>query len=332
MKRPHLVAAVMIVLFGSTLLAGQGATQPPAKDAPAKVTEELVHARSDDAVINGGLLFVPAKPAAGAVAVIWVHGWGQNFYYPSYVKIGRALAGRGHPCVTVNTRKHDIGTAMAYRGGKRIRGGGYWGVPKDEVRDLAAWVDFAAARGFTQVILVGHSAGWAAVRAYQSQKQDPRVVGVVVASGGVRPPDDPPDADVAAQAKRLVAEGKGDDLIRLPRRSFPSFVSAATYLDFVQAPAEQLDFFGVKTANPAVTRVRCPLLAWFGTGEPEIGTPADLELIKTCIARQPTGPRRVDTVLLQGADHMYHGEEAQVAQTLAKWAASLGTGEGQDRR
>jgi hypothetical protein len=40
--------------------------------------------------------------------------------------------------------------------------------------------------------------------------------------------------------------------------------------------------------------------------------------------------------MLQNADHMYHGEEAQVAQTIAKWAETLvpreaGKGDAQDK-
>jgi pimeloyl-ACP methyl ester carboxylesterase len=222
---------------------------------------------------------------------------------------------------------HDIGTVAGYRDGKRLRGGGYWGVPSEAVRDIAAWIDFAGDRGFDQVILVGHSAGWAVVRAYQGEKQDRRVVGVVLASGGVRaytPPTDPNQRAEAsrqhAEATRLLADGRGDDLLRIPNRPFPAFISAATFLDDANTPAEIGDFFGEKTPNPAVTRLRCPLLAFFGTREPDVGTEADLELLKSCIQRQPSGPRSVDTVMIRGADHMYSGEEEQVARTIATWA------------
>jgi hypothetical protein len=48
---------------------------------------------------------------------------------------------------------HELGNVEAWRGDKRTRGG-YWGVTSDEVRDLAAWVDFAGERGFKRVVLV----------------------------------------------------------------------------------------------------------------------------------------------------------------------------------
>jgi len=31
----------------------------------------------------------------------------------------------------------------------------------------------------------------------------------------------------------------------------------------------------------------------------------------------------VDTVMIQNADHMYDGEEVQVAETIARWVDSL---------
>jgi pimeloyl-ACP methyl ester carboxylesterase len=208
-------------------------------------------------------------------------------------------------------------------GDKRIRGGGYWGVTSDEVRDLAAWVDFADERGCKRVVLVGHSAGAEAVRWYQAQKQDARVVGVVLASGGIGA-GGPTGGDELAEATRLVAQGEGEALMRDPKRPFPSYISAATLLDMANTPPEFKDFFGVQTTttNPAVTRIRCPLLAFYGTSG-DVGGAKELELLKSCIKRQTNGPGRVDTVMIRGGDHMYTGEEAQVAETIANWADTL---------
>jgi hypothetical protein len=119
-----------------------------------------------------------------------------------------------------------------------------------------------------------------------------------------------------------MAEGRGDDLVRDPKRAFPSFTSAATFLDIANAPPEFKDFFGVQTPNPAVTRVRCPLLAFFGT-RGDVGTENDLKLLTSALLRQSSGPSRVETLLIKNADHMYTGEEVQFAETIAKWADTL---------
>jgi hypothetical protein len=119
-----------------------------------------------------------------------------------------------------------------------------------------------------------------------------------------------------------MAGGEGDALVRDPKRSFPSYISAATFLDIAHSPPESKDFFGTQTSNPGVTRIRCPLLAFFGT-RGDVGTAADLELLKSSIRRHSNGLGRVDTVMIQHADHMYAGEEAQVARTIANWADIL---------
>jgi pimeloyl-ACP methyl ester carboxylesterase len=287
-----------------------------------KFPEQLVYVRSNDDIISGGAMFAPPQDSAKPIAIIWIHGWGVNFYSPTYVVIGRALAERGYTCISANTRMHDLGNVAGHRRDKRIRGGGYWGVASEEVRDLAAWIDFAEDRGFNKVILVGHSAGWAAVRRYQAEEQDSRVVGIVLASGAVQVETRPTDPDQLAEATRLMAEGQGEALVRDPKRSFPSYISAATFLDIANTPPEFKDFFGVQTPNPAVRRIHCPLLAFFGT-RGDVGSQADLELLKSSIQRQSSGPGRVDTIMIENADHMYTGEEAQVAEAIAQWADSV---------
>jgi pimeloyl-ACP methyl ester carboxylesterase len=250
-----------------------------------------------------------------------MHGWGVNFYSPTYVNIGRRLAERGFTTVTINTRMHDIGTIEGFRFGKRVRGGGVWGVTSDEAKDVSAWMDFVERQGFSKVVLVGHSAGWATVRAYQADAQDPRVVGLVLASGQARGGSNATDPQLLTQATTLISDGRGEDLLRLPNRSFPSFVSAATYADLAKVPAEMLDFFGEHTQNPGVTRIQCPILAFFGTRESDVGTEADLAVLKSSVDRQRRHPK-VTTATIGGADHMYTGEESQVAALIATWIDS----------
>ena len=318
------IAAALVVL-AIVFLIWQRLGPRPVTVTTGKFPEELIYVRSTDDVVNGGAMFT-SKTSAKPIAVIWIHGWGTNFYSPTYAMIGRALAARGYTTISGNTRMHDLGNVAGYHAGKRIRAGGYWGVASEEVRDLAAWIDFAGSQGFKQVVLVGHSAGWSAVRRYQAERQDARVVGVVLASGAVRGDTGPPDGDQLTEARRLMAAGEADALIRDPKRSFPSYISAATFLDIANAPPDLQDFFGVQThtQHPGVTRITCPLLAFFGT-RGDVGNADELEVLKSSIKRQPRGPSRVDTVMIENADHMYTGEEAQVAQVIADWSDTVVT-------
>ena len=287
------------------------------------LAEQIVFAPSDDHVLNGGVLFTPQGPTAKPIAVVWIHGWGANFYQPQYVLIGRALARRGVMTVVANTRMHDIANVQQYRDGQRIRGGGYWGIPSEQVRDIAAWIGLLEKRGVKRMVLVGHSAGWAAVRAYQAERQDPRVAGLVLASGQVEPPAERPDQDLLKQADQFLKEGRGDDLVRIPNRSSPSFISAATFRDDVATPPEIGDFFGVRIASPAISRVSCPILAFFATRD-DVGTEADLKRLHSAAERHS---RRVQTTMIAGGDHMYSGEEEQVSRVIFEWMDKVVAGE-----
>lgn len=309
---------MLVIGVLAAALAWQTLRPRPLAVEPGKFPEVLVHASASDGVVNGGVVFMPPKDRARPVAVVWVHGWGTNFYDPAYARIGRALAERGVTTFSVNTRMHDLGTSMSRSSGTRVRGGGYWGITSDQSRDLAAWVGVADAYGFSRVVLVGHSAGWPAVAIFQATEQDARVAGVVLASGPVQPLQPPSDAALIAEARRDVADGQGDNLLRLPNRSFPSFISAATFLDQVDTPKPHLDIFGVAGTDAAIAHITCPLLAFFGTSG-DVGGEADLAVVRATGRRLSTGPRRIDTATIARGDHMYTGEEAQVAQVITEW-------------
>ena len=317
--RSLLVAGLLAAgaLAGAVAWARYG--QPPLTVRSGALPEEVVYVRSADDIVNAGMLFAPPKSQAKPIAVIWLHGWGVNFYSPTYVMIGRALAERGLTTISVNTRMHDLGTVAGRRSGKRLRGGAYWGVTSEGSLDLAAWVTFAAEQGFERVVLAGHSAGWSAVAAYQIQSQDPRVAGMVLASGAVQVQRPERDAALMTQATRLIEAGSGDDLIRLPNKSFPSYMSAATFLDLANVPPAVLDFFGLEVQTPGVASLRKPLLAFFGTRESDIGGPSDLEIVRAAVNKYAGGTIKAETIMIDRADHMYTGEEAQVAQVISEW-------------
>jgi pimeloyl-ACP methyl ester carboxylesterase len=318
-------------IAGAVLIAGAfGAgilMRPPRPEnqKPGKFPEQIVYVRSSDDVVSAGVMFSPPQTQSKRLAVIWVHGWGVNFYLPSYVGIGRALATLGYPTISVNTRMHDLGNVEKYTStGKRVRGGGYWGITSEDARDIAAWIGYAEQLGYSRVVLVGHSAGWASVGQYQVDSGDKRVAGLVFASGEVvgnlQGSHDPNSGDPIwiRQAQKLVDEGVGEDLLRIPNRPFPSFISAATELDMIHRPREYADFFGTQTSNPPVLRVSCPLLAFFGT-KGDVGGEKELLLLKSSVQRLSKGPRSVKTTMITAGNHEYVGEEAQVAQTIAQW-------------
>jgi pimeloyl-ACP methyl ester carboxylesterase len=314
------LVAISFLLGGASAIVGWQSLGPRRIVVTAGTfPEELVYVRAEDGVINGGALFRPPEDVAKPILLIWIHGWGVNFYQPTYTMIGRRLAEQNFSTLVVNTRMHDVGTVAAHRAGRRVRGGGYWGIPSEEPRDVAAWISFAEHRGFSRVVLAGHSAGWAPVVRYQAKNGDSRVAGLILASGAVQPMEPERDEELMRQATRLVADGQGEDLLRFSNRSYPSFISAATFLDQANTPREFLDVFGLDGRDAAISQVTCPVLAFFGT-RGDVGGEADLEAVRSSTRRLSTGPAQIDVAMIQRADHMYTGEEAEVARVIAEWA------------
>jgi len=309
-----------VVLLCAAFPIGRSFAAQTADRKDGEITERIVQVQTKDGVPDAGALFSPPKSVAKPLAVIWIHGATVNFYSPTYLEISRDLAARGYTVIDGNTRTHDLGNVETDRGGKRIRGGTYWGVPGEQQRDIAAWIDFAEGLGFKQVVLVGHSAGANAVREYQAQTQDPRVAGLILASGDVRPDTRVPPPEWVSNAKQDIADGKPEELVQGP------FLSAATFLDILNRPPGFKDFFGELSTDAGVARIQCPLLILLGT-DGDVGNEKDLEEIKSSIKRLPTHPTRVDTALIQGAGHMYDGHEDGVSQVIASWSDKLPSGE-----
>lgn len=280
------------------------------------VREKLVYTESEDGYLLEGAVFTPASGGRGHLPVVWMHGFTGRFYEQHAVAIGRRLAGRGHVFVTGNNRGHHLGANVAnLRGGEPLRGGGWWERFEDAPHDLSAWVGFAVQLGFPRVVLVGHSLGALKVVHYMGNRGDERVAALVSASGPVRVGQRLREAgDRVALAERMVAAGRGQEL--LPSDGSPFVTSAEAMVSRVRA---DLDVYGLDAADPPVARVRVPLLYILGSDEPNIAVEADLPMLQ----RNAGAARGVETMYVEGADHLYRGREEIVADRLGDWIAGL---------
>ena len=285
------------------------------------IPAELTHVTTEDGITHSGAVFRPTRfmREGDPVAIVWVHGGGQNFYYRSYLRIGRAVAAQGYPFLTVNTRGRDIAATVGWTTQGRLLRGSGWDLFGECVHDLAAWIGRVDSLGWPRVVLVGHSfSGWK-VAYYQAHRQDGRVAGVVLASTPIRPPnmDDGYPQEVRALAEELVAAGRGDDSLPLSRSAPVGVPRSAASL--VHLGALNLDLYGRYGGEPLLGRFCAPVLAWFGSQEPRVGGRANLEQV----ARLILGGRSIDTQVIDGATHMYDSREEAVAGALVQWVGVL---------
>jgi pimeloyl-ACP methyl ester carboxylesterase len=162
------------------------------------------------------------------------------------------------------------------------------------------------------VVLVGHSFGANKVLYYQAERQDPRVLGVVSASGDVKWKAAP---DLLALAEEMETQGKLDEV--LPQVDAPWYrMSAGTFLSRARLAQQAFDS---QTETPHVARIACPILAFYGSEEEWCGTAGDLDKLRGNAAASP----KVDIAIIEGADHVYWGMSSIVAGLLAGWVDEL---------
>ena len=281
-------------------------------------TEEIVWIKTEDGVELDGVVMRPTGTPNGT-AVVWMHGFSGHFSEPHQIRIGRYLAERGYLFVSGDNRGRYYGVNLGEWEGPLRMGGGWWELVSEAWLDIKAWLDFASTTfSPRRLVLAGHSYGAVKVTRYQGERQDPRLAGLISASGPVRPPSQRPELgkELLALAQRMVAEGRGLELLPFGSAGRPGTFSAQTVVDRAQA---LVDTYGMEGGDSPLGKVRCPLLVILGTKEPQIGAPEDLERVQ----RNARSSGRADTALIEGANHWYHGREEAVAKAIYDWLGTL---------
>jgi pimeloyl-ACP methyl ester carboxylesterase len=277
-------------------------------------SEELTYATTEDGFLLAGAVIRPAGGPARPVTIVWMHGNAAAFYDSPYILIGRELATLGYPVISGNTRGHDI-SAFAWRtsGAMPTGGGAAWERLEEAPYDVAAWVEVAAGLGSGGVVLVGHSAGAQKVVLYQAERQDSRIVGVVLASPDLHGFSPPGELEAA---QRMVAEGQGMEVLPAQpyapwyRQSAQTVVSRANVLSRL---------FTAEADASAIASLHAPLLVFFGARERVRDVDAELAAAR----HDATSAPRVHTELIEDADHFYTGCEPDAARVIARWVDGL---------
>jgi alpha-beta hydrolase superfamily lysophospholipase len=297
----------------------------PSRNAPDPgIEERIVFAETGDGLDLRGALIRPAGAAApSGPLLLWVHTRQQGFAEPEYVTIGRLMAARGWHFLTVETRGHDFGAWFRTPDGPVLQGSA-WERFSDCVLDLDAWVEAARDMGYDRLVLAGHGFGGAKVLQFQAQRQAPEVAAVVLASSGSSVRDKLPQ-HLSELAQRMVAEGRGLDLLpwSTGEDNYASTVSAEYY---VSRSIMRKELYGTPALPPAIARVRCPVIAWFGRQEdrPNRRVAEFLDWLSANAVQAPV----VDAQLIDGLHFFYKGREKAVVEHLAASLRRVGLAPG----
>ena len=260
---------------------------------------ELIALQTTDGLIHHGALYGPEQRRRKDLAVVLVHGMTGSFIGEIERALPPMLARAGYVCLVANNRGHGFfGTAT-----ERFTGC---------LPDIESAMDFVAGRGFKRVALVGHSRGGIKVAYYMAQRNDPRVTALGLLSPADSVRTIVRQAGPALAGKRwlsrvraLVAEGRGDTILTCSE--WPYMLSAASLLDSYNAQGDDI--------SQNLKSIRVPVFA--ACGEKEFDW-------CTVVARLRADPPPGYTVrVIPGADHVYTGEEAELASRLIAWLDTI---------
>ena len=198
------------------------------------------------------------------------------------------------------------------------QGAGYE-VFEESVHDIDAGISFLIDKGFSKIILIGHSTGANKVCYYTGLQKDNRVVGVVLAS----PLSDRLDTALDKEKhkenmefmQRLVDQGKGDTLV-MGRFFLP--LTPKRFLS-IFTPHSNEDTFDYGDEEPKLTRfssIQVPLLITIGENDEYLDrSPEDLQKIYDA----HTKTHHYKSVIIEDANHGYEGKEKEFAKAVWNW-------------
>lgn len=279
---------------------------------------------TDDKLILQGLLHEPEKPTKNLI--LHIHGMSGNFYENRFLDaMASTFTDNNWAFLAPNTRGHDFIADLPVAGSKEKfrRIGNIFEKFEECVLDIKCWLDYAEKKGFTNIVLQGHSLGCAKVVFYLYKTGDKRIKKLVLAS----------QADMVAfglkgwanyeemmtLAHKLVKEGKGKEILPEVFEKW-SYLSAATMIDFHTKgnPIDVFNTYDKNTPSKALESIRIPTLAFMGTDHDSYTTKTPQESLKIVKAKAKNCPK-FDTFIVEGAPHSYFSHEQEVAELIINW-------------
>ena len=266
---------------------------------------ELISIPTETLPLDGALHW-PDGPVTGAVLLF--HGNTMNFYVGAPRFLPPALTAMGYACLAFNRRGHDI---LSIRNSRAAEGAAFQ-LTREGIEDNATAARWLVEQGLPPPVVIGHSnGGMLAVPHVVAHPDTPAMIllsahgggkdGVLRSSRAGMMAADRLE-EITAQARTLVAEGRGRELLLMPGWWY--VISAESFLDRMTAMPEVLEL---------APEIRCPVLYLRGDQESAANYPAE------AFQARAGGPCQVQ--IIPDCDHFYVGREAAVIERVTGWLA-----------
>jgi pimeloyl-ACP methyl ester carboxylesterase len=264
---------------------------------------ELISIATDTLPLDGAFYLPEGEPSGAAMLF---HGNTMNFYVGAPRFLPPVLARLGLACLAFNRRGHDI---LSIRDSRAAEGAAFQ-LTKEGIEDNNYAARWLAECGFSRPVVIGHSnGGMLAVKHVSDHPETPAMV-LLSAHGGGRDgvqrtsragmlAGDRLD-EIAAQARALVAAGRGRELMLVPGWWY--VISAESFLDRMTQMPDVLEL---------APTIHCPTLFIRGDEESPETYPAER------FKERAGGP--CDVEIVPNCNHFYVGREATICKVVSGW-------------
>ncbi len=280
--------------------------------------QEFVRLQSTDGIEMPGLL---SSPEGGSdTIVIHVHGLNGNFYENRFQDVlVKEYVAKGYAFLAFNNRGRDFLTELL-KGDEFVVIGGCKERFVDCLLDLDGVFEWAKGRGYTKIILSGHSYGCNKVAYYYAQRKDPAIQKVVL----MAPCDIPEEpkhflgmevyGKVKSEAERCVNDGQEDALIDFPVMGDNRIAAGTFCRDFLAGGENDIFRYvdGVDGQSAALQSIDVPVLIVYGTADECMKTqPADV--VRGYLINNI---RNLKLEIIDGASHTYRNGLEQLGEVI----------------
>lgn len=297
---------------------------------------ELVSLLSSDNIELPGLLYQPGTNTKKVA--VWLHGMGDNavFYKPREINaLAEALAAKGVALLAFNnrgahTRKNlKIADESLPEEDRRYRGGMYYELIADCVKDIDGAATFLKEQGFTDLYLVGLSTGANKICAYHARAKDNPFKKYVLAGPG----DDTGLMFAELGAKKFWAALKyaAARLQTDPHKTMPKYTGMYPYsaqsawdvlnpdgdyntFPFYEAAHERI---GNKPLFEEYKQIDRPTLVIWGEEDEYTDAPRTLQLLMKHTSNAML--KKTDFTLVPDASHNFVGGHDVFARQVTDW-------------
>ena len=278
--------------------------------------QELVRINSNDNIEQVGILYNPNTETKRIV--IHVHGLAGNFYENRFLDIlAKTYTDNGLAFLTFNNRGNGYITDLLKDDGFIVCGACYE-IFKDSILDIEGVVNWVKERGYSEIILEGHSYGCSKVLYYYNNKKDDSIKKIVL----LAPCDTPGESkkflsseeydNALKESERLVKENKGDELIDFSVMSNGKVSAATYYYGFI--PESIPDFIRYRDGKKSniLNNVDIPVLVVFGDKDECVLTMP----IDTVIKYLQDNISNCSIKVIPGADHLYVNKYSELGEAI----------------